>query len=195
MRKTATLSIFILAGLLPIRAAANEEYTTFRAVVCGIQFEYPRTWRARTLPRINRVLSRAQRENLQCVVVIDPPAWDEELKASEYEIEDHAIFLNVYREAFPETAVKGRFFLQDDGRWRILGRANDFPVPLATSCCFGLRGQMTYGRFRKDGTGGYQGLGTYDHAILSSIGKSVIASAPGGHTVVFDRVLLTLHMQ
>jgi hypothetical protein len=193
MIRTSLMVMF--AGLLATHAVAGELYTTFHVAACGIQFEYPRPWRARALPQPGQLLSRMDRENLQCVVVLDPPGWDEERKASKYEIEDHAIFLRVYRAAFPEASVKGRFFLADDGKWRILGRANDFPVPLVTSCCFGLRGKMTYGRFLKDGTGGYQGLGTYDHAILSGLRKSVIASAPGGHTAVFDRVLHTLRIQ
>ena len=179
--------IAMIASLLSFQARADERYATFRASVCGIQFEYPRAWRARSLPPSEWRLSRTERESLQCVVVIDAPGWNA--------MDDHTILLRVYGEAFPEAAPKGRFFLGDDGKWRILGRANDFPVPIVTSCCFGLRGRMTYGRFQKGGTGGDQGLGEYDHVILSSKQRSVIASAPGGHTAVFDHLLRTLRIQ
>ena len=109
-------------------------------------------------------------------------------------MEEHAITVKVYRAAFPETAAKAHFFMFDDGKWRIVGRGNDFPVPIKTSCCFGLRGHMTYGRFRKDGTGGYQGLAEYDHAILGNARSSVVVSAPGGDTSAFEGILKSLEI-
>lgn len=176
----------VAAALLSLQANAGETPATFQSTACHVQFRYPRTWRARTLPRPR------SGGGPQCVIVVDPPAWNRILNASEYEVEGHAIFVKVYHAAFSETAAKARFFLLDDGKWRILGRGNDFPAPIATSCCFGLRGHMTYGRFRKNGEGGYQGLGEYDHAILSSTRKTVVVSAPGGNTPVFERILNSL---
>ena len=163
----------VAAALLSLHTPA-----TFRSADCPVQFRYPRTWRARTLrpPQSNGAP--------RCVIVVDPPKWNPGL-------EDHAISVKVYRAAFPETAAKGRFFLFDDGKWRIVGRGNDFPGPIKTSCCFGLRGHMTFGRFEK---GGYQGLGEYDHAILGNARNSVLVSAPGGDTGVFEGILNSLEI-
>lgn len=184
--RTRTLYVAAAAALLSLQTNAGETAATFRSAHCHVQFQYPRTWRARTL--------RPSKLNggPQCLIVVDPPDWKHTLDAAEFDMAAHAITVNVYRAAFPETAAKGRFFMFDDGKWRIVGRGNDFPVPISTNCCFGLRGHMTSGRFRKGVTGGYEGLDEFDHAILSNTRSSVVVSAPGGHTVVFEGILNSL---
>jgi hypothetical protein len=181
-------SVFIVAAatLLSSQMTGGEMPATFRSADCPVQFHYPRTWRARALR------SPQSNDGPTCVVVVDPPNWNHIRDAAEFELEDHAIRITVYRAAFPETASKGRFFLFEDGKWRIVGRGNDFPVAIKTNCCFGLRGHMTYGRFKKGGVGGYQGLGEYDHAILGNARNSVVVSAPGGDTSVFEGILESL---
>jgi hypothetical protein len=186
-RKIREVRTFILLLLLVPAALAAAE-SEFHNTTCGVRFQYPASWTARVLPRTADSL-------LRCTVAIDPPDWAQTLDRDAFAVEEHAIYVKVYSAAFPDVAVKGKFYLFDDGKWRIVGRGNDFPKTIQTPCCFGLYGKLTYGRFRKGGTGGYQGLGEYDHAILATAHISIIASAPGGHSAVFRRVLDTLRVR
>jgi hypothetical protein len=177
------VTVFVAAA-----AVATGHEDSFHSTGCSIDLTFTHGWRIRTT-------RRSVKSELQCEIVLDPPNWSSVRAASQLSSPQHAITLLVYRRPFPEVAAKARFFLFEDGKWRIVGRGNDFPVSISTPCCFGMRGHLTAGQFRKDRAGGYQGLYAYDHAIIANREKTVVVSAAEGYADPFEQVLRTLRIQ
>ena len=103
-----------------------------RYTACGVSFRYPSSWRVTRLAK--------------CSIALDPSDWKRVRARSIYDTEEHAMKIDVYALPMEAAARKGYFYFDDDGQWRILGRGIDYPHPITTACCKGMRGMLLYGR-------------------------------------------------
>lgn len=163
---------------LPLHAA--------RYSACGVSFAVPSSW------QVTRLKPANGRPSPKCSFGIDPRDWQRVQASSDYETAAHAVQIDVYPLALDDVKRIGAFLLSDDGVWRIVARGNDFPKPITTPCCRGLRGALVTGIYFKPGRGpgGYQGLGDGDdYAVITRRKRSVVVQGAEGYTRAFEAIL------
>lgn len=174
MRRLKTF-LLVLVGIATTACASSRTVTIQK---CRFAVEVPKGW-------------LIKESGTECKFWLDPTNWEQLTKASEYVASDHAVTIDIHRVPLEEAMAIAGLERETDGSWVYPGRQVDTAEPCSTKFASGQCVTVFYGRFRKDGEGGYQGLGDTPLVILSDGEYSAVITIDYGGTDIVESFRFT----